>query len=338
MKNINLNLNNNTINNNNTNTYDEKTLQTYNSNINTNNIIIFYNDQKILPAKFFLPFALSLTCYYLIQKLSDNFMARWQVCFYPILFFIIFNFFSAFLKIIKAELGFEEEDKNNIYIENIDKISLLSNFFKMILSGFCFFSIYYFALFMDFNKDENLIFSLKMIIGACISSIIYFFLKFSKSLSIRKNNIPIKENENEENNESGSLLSFYSSLTAPILTYFSNMMIVCSGGACHSIVASTIGSLLGAFGVTVSNFSAYLFPFTIILLAVSLYSLYAKRKQFTHKPFLLGVFSCFLILIAHFNETNYIYYLIYPGNICMIGAAIWNAKINKFTGLPRFKK
>ena len=157
------------------------------------------------------------------------------------------------------------------------------------------------------------------------------------SLSIKKNS-PCVEKENEENNESGSFWGFYSSLTAPILTYFSNMMIVCSGGACHSIVASTIGSLLGAFGVTVSNFSAYLFPFTVILLIVSLYSLWAKRRTWTHKPFLLGVVSCILILIASFNQESHIYYLIYPGNIGMIGAAIWNAKVNKLYGLPRFKK
>lgn len=315
--------------------YDDKEKDKY---THTNNIIHYYNDLEILPSKFFLPFTLALTSYYLIQKLSDNFMARWQVCFYPVLFYIIFNFFSSFFKILKSEMGFDDDEKykSNINVENIDKITLLSNFFKMILCGFSFFSIYYFALFMDFNKDQDLIFSLKMSIGFSFSYIIYYFLKFSSILSIRKPNI---SNQNSEDfNETNSWVSFYSSLTAPILTYFSNMMVVCSGGACQSIVASTIGSLLGAFGVTVSNFSAYLFPITVIMLLISLYSLYARRKNFMHKPFLLGVFSCTLIIISHFNEENNIYYLIYPGNILMIAAAIWNYKINKLYGLPRYSK
>jgi hypothetical protein len=69
-----------------------------------------------------------------------------------------------------------------------------------------------------------------------------------------------------------------------------------------------------------------------------LLSLYWKKKSLTHKPFLLGVFGCVLIIISHVFEKNSLYYLIYPGNILMIGAAIWNAKTNKFSGLPRFKK
>ena len=57
-----------------------------------------------------------------------------------------------------------------------------------------------------------------------------------------------------------------------------------------------------------------------------------------HKPFILGVVSCVMILVASFNESSNVYYLIYPGNIFMMGAAVWNYKINKLYGLPRFSK
>jgi len=94
---------------------------------------------------------------------------------------------------------------------------------------------------------------------------------------------------------------------------------------------STITSILGAFGVTISDFSEYLFPVTLILLGVSLFSLYIKKKRLTHLPFLLGVLSTGLIILSHFVES--LWFMLYVGNVSMIGAAIWNAKLNKFYGL-----
>ena len=51
------------------------------------------------------------------------------------------------------------------------------------------------------------------------------------------------------------------------------MMVICSGGACTQIYVSTITSLLGAFGVTISNLSKYMFPITCILMFISVFSL-----------------------------------------------------------------
>jgi len=115
------------------------------------------------------------------------------------------------------------------------------------------------------------------------------------------------------------------------------MMIVCSSssGMCTQIYMSTITSLLGAFGVSIANFSDYLFPITIVLLMVSLVSLYIKRKSFKHKPFLLGLFASILIILSHCFEVAW--FLTYIGNGLMIGAAVWNMRMNKLSGLPRFK-
>ena len=140
----------------------------------------------------------------------------------------------------------------------------------------------------------------------------------------------------EENNS--IILAFVSSLLGPLLTYFSNMMIVCSGGACTQIYISTITSILGAFGVTLSEISKYMFPLTCILLGVSLISLYIKRKKFMHGPFLLGAFSSIIILLSKYYEKTKLNKLIYPGNVLMIIASIWNAKMNKFSGLPTYNK
>ena len=318
---------------------------------NDHYIVSSYIDLEILPTNFLFPFTFALTSYYLIQKINDNFMAGWLICFYPLLLFIVLQFLQSIYKIIVSEFFTDEDDamiggnQANIKInmDNLDRIILISNFFKMIISSLAFFSIYYLSDFLDFKKDESLIYCIYLIISACISSMIYYSLRKLSMFAIKRPNIKAETERDPETGEllpQNTYLTFFSTMTAPILTYFSNMMIVCSAntGVCTQIYASTIASLLGAFGVTISDFSEYLFPITIVLLGVSLFSLYAKKKSFTHKPFLLGVFSCLLILISHFNEKNKLYYLIYPGNILMIGAAIWNMKLNKFYGLPKYNK
>ena len=146
----------------------------------------------------------------------------------------------------------------------------------------------------------------------------------------------LKEYEKEKNNS--TIIAFITSLLSPALTYFSNMMIICSGGACTQIYISTITSILGAFGVTLSEISKYMFPITCVLLGVSLISLYIKKREFLHKPFLLGVFSAILIILGKYFEKSFLSKFVYPGNILMIVAAIWNARMNKFSGLPVYNK
>ncbi len=43
------------------------------------------------------------------------------------------------------------------------------------------------------------------------------------------------------------------------------MIVYNSSGVCAQVYMSTIASSLGAFGVTISDFSKYLFPITIVL-------------------------------------------------------------------------
>ena len=140
------------------------------------------------------------------------------------------------------------------------------------------------------------------------------------------------------NHTKSTSIGFASSVIAPILNYFSSMMIVCnaSAGTCTQIYMSTITSIFGAFGVTISDFSDYLFPVTVVLLLVSLFSLYINKRRIMHPPFLLGVFSTVIIIVSHFIESLWLF--LYIGNVLMIVAAVWNARMNKFYGLPSFSK
>ena len=300
-------------------------------------VICGYLEKEIIGEKIALPISLIFTSIFIVQKLNDNLMAKWQATFLPLHIYLIYSFLKYFIRIIKSELNEEENNKKTSKslekIININNILLLSNFFSLINSALGLFSVYYLGDFLDKRKDESLMSSLYMIIGLNTSWMIYSFIRKMEMFRLRR-----KEQDNEDEGQSDSRMAFFSSLTAPILTYMSNMMIVCNSGVCTQIYMSTIASLLGALGVTISDFSDYLFPITLVLLGVSLFSLYIKNKRLTHKPFLLGVVSTLAIILAHLFENTALNYLLYPGNIGMIAAAIWNARVNKFSGLPRFKK
>jgi hypothetical protein len=81
-----------------------------------------------------------------------------------------------------------------------------------------------------------------------------------------------------------------------------------------------------------------MFPITCVLLGVSLISLYIKKREILHRPFLLGLFSAAMIILGKYFEKTWLSKLVYPGNILMIIAAIWNARMNKFSGLPVYNK
>jgi len=234
-------------------------------------------------------------------------------------------------------------DADNAYnvirkkIKRIDNIYNLSNFFSLLLYASLLGLFYYIGLFLDTKKDEN-IFNAVYVGFALISlQIVYTFLRSLPYFSISKHMFEYKRGDEEEEEAQGTWAAMFGGILSPILTYFSNMMVVCStsAGTCSQIYMSTISAIFGAFGVSVSNFSAYMFPFTVVLLFISLFSLYIKRKKFTHKPFLLGVAATAMIILSHY--VSFLWLLLYVGNVLMIVAAVWNMKMNKFSGLPTNK-
>lgn len=301
-------------------------------------IISAYNSNEILPDSYMTSILSLLSIFFVVQKLNDNLMAKWQACFYPLYLLLIYQILKYFIRIIRSESNEDDQNKHDeenkqsykIKIQNFDKIVLISNFFSLINSVLIFLTVFHLGEFLDKRQDHYLLTSLYMLLSMCVSQVIYSALRKTSLFYI---------NSFEDTKISHNSIAFISTLTGPILTYFSNMMIVCSssGGVCTQVYMSTVASLLGAFGVTLSDFSEYLFPITIVLLGISLFSLYIKNKMLLHKPFLLGCFSAVLIIMSHILEGNY-YYLVYPGNVLMIAAAIWNARVNKFYGLPRYSK
>ena len=298
-------------------------------------IISEYEKYNISKPDIFLYICLFLTSYFLYLKITDRFIALWRVTFYPIYVYLILKTLISFYLIIKNDnitsIQKEKHDilLNNLEISNLLNIYIVSTFFKFILYLLLICFVYNIHSFLDDRNDEFLIASFKFLISTTIWGFLYSIIRKIPQFKL-------KEQAKEENNS--IFVAFASSLLGPILTYFSNMMIVCSGGACTQIYISTITSILGAFGVTLSEISKYMFPITCILLGISLLSLYIKKKKILHPPFLLGLFSSILIILGKYYEKTVLSKFILPGNILMIISAIWNARINKFSGLPIYNK
>jgi len=298
-------------------------------------IISEYERYNISKPDIFLYICLFLTSYFLYLKITDRFIALWRVTFYPIYIYLILKTLISFYLIIKNDnINSIQKEKhdillNNLEISNLLNIYIVSTFFKFILYLLLICFIYNIHSFLDDRNDEFLIASFKFLISTTIWGILYSIIRKMPQLKL-------KEQAKEENNS--IVVAFASSMLGPILTYFSNMMIVCSGGACTQIYISTITSILGAFGVTLSEISKYMFPITCVLLGISLLSLYIKKKKILHPPFLLGVFSSILIILGKYYEKTVLSKFVFPGNVLMIISAIWNARINKFSGLPIYSK
>ena len=298
-------------------------------------IISEYERYNISKPDLFLYICLFLSSYFLYLKITDRFIALWRATFYPIYLYLIIQSLVSFYLIIKNDnISSMQKEKNDILLNNLEisnllNIYIVSNFFKFILYILLLCFIYNIHSFLDNRNDDFLIASFQFLIITTIWGLLYSLIRKIPQLKL-------KEKITEENNS--IFIAFISSLLGPILTYFSNMMIICSGGACTQIYISTITSILGAFGVTLSEISRYMFPITCVLLGVSLLSLYIKRKKILHGPFLLGVFSSIIIILGKYYEKTKLNKLVYPGNILMIIAAIWNAKMNKFSGLPMYNK
>jgi hypothetical protein len=298
-------------------------------------LISEYESFEISKPNIFLYTCLFFTSYFLYLKITDRFIALWRATFYPLYLYLITKILISFYLIIKNDNNSKDEKGkhnillNNLEIKNFLNIYIISNFFQFIfyLLLICF--IYNVHSFLDNRKDEFLFSAVKFLIATSIWGMFY-------SLIRKIPNLRLKEGRKEKSNS--IIIAFITSLISPALTYFSNMMIICSGGACTQIYISTITSILGAFGVTLSEITKYMFPITCVLLGVSLISLYIKKREILHQPFLLGVFSAMMIILGKYFEKTMLNKLVYPGNILMIIAAIWNAKMNKFSGLPIYNK
>lgn len=302
-----------------------------------------------------------VTIYFLYLKFIDSLMVSWQACFYINYAMLIARFITSFIEIIRDNTkeikeiiaNKEFNDKRDI-LSKIESLILLNNLINLINYTLVFFIMYFYAELMDSKNDINIFYCLSSVSALLLNQLLFSILATSNYFNIQSNRkmtiydeesntlISGKERENNINNINKTTSSFYDSIIAfivslltPALTYISNMTIICSAnsGVCTQFYLSTFTSLLGAFGITISNISDYLLPITIVMLIVSNISLYIKKKKLTHPPFLLGLLSTSLIILGELYKDD-LMYMLYIGNVLMIVAALWNMKINKFFGIP----
>jgi hypothetical protein len=313
-----------------------------------NMIISSYSDYGILNEDLSLPISACITLFFIYQKLNDNLMSRWHAPFYLLYALFIFKFIKAFVQIIKSG---DEEDSTQIHevsqdeakfhgyeikfklnIHNLDKIVLISNLFSMLHIVSFFFTIYFLAEYLDKKADEYMFYSIYALQCSCLIHVGYTLLIKIFRHEIKKCYCGPGECQH------GSSISFITSLFAPALSYITTLLTICSGGACTQIYLSSISSLLGTFGVTATSMAEWALPLTIVLLAIALYSIYVYKRKLSHPPFILAVVGCIFILGSHVIDESYSSYILWPGNVMMIGAGLWNAKINRMYGLPRARK
>ena len=120
------------------------------------------------------------------------------------------------------------------------------------------------------------------------------------------------------------LISGISSLSNILISFLSSSFFVCSGGACNTIAVSTLSSFFGAIGVSIVDWLPFLDFLTVGMIGFSLISLYARKKSYKYKPFMLGAIGSILIFLDIFLLK--IKYFLYIGNLGLIVAAIWNSR------------
>lgn len=132
----------------------------------------------------------------------------------------------------------------------------------------------------------------------------------------------------QEQNKSftNKITACFSALFAPVLNFLGASMVICSGGGCTTVYGSTISAILGAFGVSAAEFLPFLDWLTGILVLVSVFVVYRAKRDLKYPPFILTAVGAASIIINLVFLTSR--YMVYAGNLMMIGAAIWNYKLN----------
>jgi len=114
------------------------------------------------------------------------------------------------------------------------------------------------------------------------------------------------------------------------LNFVTPALNVCTmSGGCSSFYASTLTSLLSAFGITVLDLTHILVPVTLCLLSATLYSIYYTQRKLTYPPLLIASTGAFLILMSHVVTGDGV--SLYSGNIALVAGVLWNNKLIKET-------
>jgi len=102
-----------------------------------------------------------------------------------------------------------------------------------------------------------------------------------------------------------------------------NSFIVCSNGSCNQIYLSTVSAFFTALGIPIFEYIKYFNFLGVLLMVLSLLSLYSVRESVFYLPFIISSIGSSLIIV---NIIFSVAYLGYFGNFLMIVSAVWNAK------------
>ena len=290
------------------------------------NQMLLKHDRLILPTSFSFPLLNTLTLLLIYAKNTSDLYIRWSLILSPTFIYLLLSIILS----LKSLFSLEIENENHLTNLQI-KLLLINNLFQMIFSIisliFCIFLSEYLD-FLDYPPIPITDFSIiHLYFLVCLAFLSYFiYAIFIKTLLNTE-----KTEKDEENHKKISLITI---LMNAIFSILGNTMTFCSTGACSSIYVSTLSAFFSAFGITIIDWLPYLRYSAVIFIIISIFSLYSAKKSFFYWPFIVCLCGSGLILASMMLVENN--YMLYIGNLMMIGAAVGNARINK-AGFGRMK-
>ena len=269
----------------------------------------------------------ALTVILVYAKLEgDLFFFTWQMSFMPtFLYFIILS-----LKYLKKVIILDEGTYKESYSLKTNRFQLLDHFFHLVLTLLMLFITFYAAHILDNYESGAKVSKKPLYVSIALYLIVQFAYTYSSKSMENESILPLSQDKKQT--------SLYTTIMTPVLNFLGTSFMFCQGGTCSTIYGSTISAIFSAFGISISEWLPVLDWLTFLLVLVSVGVLYYAKKSFTYKPFLI---SCVAAVII-FSDQLYFQrrWPVYIANVLMIGAALWNSKLNKagfFSGLRKKK-
>jgi hypothetical protein len=279
------------------------------------------------------------------MKVEDgSFESGYKAACAPTFMFFLYQIYSNFKSILAIDIRKESEAK----IRN-PLLFIVRCLYNVLESLLCFICLFIITDIAEAEEDKRSLTPLFLILMIQLITHFAFTVVHKKLEGKHMNYLPIskasdavsvelnslgKSPSSKDNNSSG--LSFLTTLTGSFSSLLTATTTICAGGACTPIYGSTIGAILGAFGITLTEWLPYLDGVTGIFVAVSVYILWSAKKDWTYRPFLLSAAAAILIIVHLITQEHK--FLLYIGNVMMIGGAFWNIKLNRVRFGKKAKK
>lgn len=259
---------------------------------------------------FILNGASLVLCYCKLE--GDLFFFTWKMTLAPTLLYLII----LSLRYLKKVVVMDEDVYKESYSVKVNHFQLIDNFFHFIFSLLMLFFVAYGTYVAD--RDNEVKTKPFFIAGALYFAVHFAYTYTSKKID-QESHLPVTSKTKDT--------SMVTAILSPILNFLGSSFMLCTGGTCTSIYGSTVSAIFSAFGISISEWLPFLDWFTLVLVIVSVGVLYYAKKDFTYKPFLISAVAAVII----FADTLVFQkrYPIYVANVMMIGAAIWNSRLNK---------